>query len=383
MFYTIYKTTNKITGELYIGQHVTNNLNDGYLGSGVGILESIKIYGRGNFNKEILHIFDNETDMNQKEIELVDETFLSNPLVINRQSGGTSATVFRKSVVVLDDKKWKRINVDEYDPQVHITPTSGTIRVFDTQQKVWKRIPSNEYKSNKKRYKTSSTNKVSVLHMETDKTSSINLEDYDSTKHKKVLGGIVAEVDGILQYVTKEQFIESGLRGCHANKVTALDKNDGRIKHITKEEFRVNRTRYKSSSEGKVTVYDKVSEKTCVITATEFHANPTRYNGTTTGEKTVWIIEEKKFKNIPKELFDRKYHRLAGDKRILCFNLKGDKIIDFWGAKVDFIKLYGNEIYNQAIKETKNYQPKHRKKFENYIGCSFELIDWRKLCATA
>ena len=33
MYYFIYKTTNLINGKYYIGQHHTEDLNDGYLGS--------------------------------------------------------------------------------------------------------------------------------------------------------------------------------------------------------------------------------------------------------------------------------------------------------------------------------------------------------------
>jgi hypothetical protein len=71
MFYIIYKTTNTITNKFYIGKHQTNDLNDGYLGSGKLLRRAIQKYGRQNFQREILYIFDNENDMNKKEKELV------------------------------------------------------------------------------------------------------------------------------------------------------------------------------------------------------------------------------------------------------------------------------------------------------------------------
>jgi ribosomal protein L7Ae-like RNA K-turn-binding protein len=71
MYYTIYKITNVINGKYYIGMHQTNDLEDGYFGSGVGLRRAINKHGKHNFKKEIIFIFDKEEDMIQKEKELV------------------------------------------------------------------------------------------------------------------------------------------------------------------------------------------------------------------------------------------------------------------------------------------------------------------------
>ncbi len=71
MFYTVYKITNNINGKYYIGKHQTKDLNDGYMGSGKLIKQSIDKYGVENFTKQILFSFDNEAEMNAKEAELV------------------------------------------------------------------------------------------------------------------------------------------------------------------------------------------------------------------------------------------------------------------------------------------------------------------------
>jgi hypothetical protein len=71
MHYIIYRTTNKINGKYYIGAHRTENLNDGYVGSGVGLKRAIAKYGKENFITETLHTLPTENEMYEKEKELV------------------------------------------------------------------------------------------------------------------------------------------------------------------------------------------------------------------------------------------------------------------------------------------------------------------------
>ena len=88
MYYTIYETTNKINGKKYIGKHITNVLNDNYLGSGLYLNKAIEKYGKENFEKNMLHIFDNESDMNKKEQELVNQHIVLDKNYYNLSLGG-------------------------------------------------------------------------------------------------------------------------------------------------------------------------------------------------------------------------------------------------------------------------------------------------------
>lgn len=88
MFYTVYQITNRINGKIYIGIHKTSNLDDGYMGSGKYLKNAQAKYGIENFEKTILHIYDNPEEMKAKEIELVNEEFLARDDVYNLAKGG-------------------------------------------------------------------------------------------------------------------------------------------------------------------------------------------------------------------------------------------------------------------------------------------------------
>ena len=67
----MYKITNQVNGKIYIGAHRTDNLDDGYMGSGKIIRAAIAKYGVANFTKQILHVFSVEQQMFDEEKNLI------------------------------------------------------------------------------------------------------------------------------------------------------------------------------------------------------------------------------------------------------------------------------------------------------------------------
>ena len=95
--YLIYKITNKLNGRFYIGQHQTENIDDGYMGSGIAICDAIKKYGIENFTKEIIFDVDNWELMDFIEELIVDEEFVKREDTYNIALGGTGGYGLGKS----------------------------------------------------------------------------------------------------------------------------------------------------------------------------------------------------------------------------------------------------------------------------------------------
>lgn len=87
-YHFVYKITNIINKKYYIGIHSTDNLKDGYFGSGRKLWRYKKRYGKKNLRFEILEFLSNRSSLKEREKRLVNEDLLKDPLCLNLVTGG-------------------------------------------------------------------------------------------------------------------------------------------------------------------------------------------------------------------------------------------------------------------------------------------------------
>lgn len=126
MFYTLYKTTNKVNGKFYIGVHKTKNPLDDYLGSGKYLKRAIGKYGRKNFIKEIINIFDNPHDAFLAEASIVTKELVENKLCYNVKIGGYGGFDYINSLD-MSDRNIKISKIRNYDDPVYRKNMSNII----------------------------------------------------------------------------------------------------------------------------------------------------------------------------------------------------------------------------------------------------------------
>ena len=83
----LYKIT-RSDGRFYIGIHSTENIDDGYFGSGSQLAKSIRKHGKEKHSKEILEFFESRDLLKEREKIIVDEAMLKDPRCMNMKTGG-------------------------------------------------------------------------------------------------------------------------------------------------------------------------------------------------------------------------------------------------------------------------------------------------------
>lgn len=113
-YYIIYKTTCKVTEKYYIGMHCTDDLDDGYLGSGKLIKLSIEKYGEAQHTRTVLEFHKTFEDMCTREKAVVTEDVLSDPMCMNLRVGGDGGWMHINSSPVICKKKVETARSQEF-----------------------------------------------------------------------------------------------------------------------------------------------------------------------------------------------------------------------------------------------------------------------------
>jgi len=89
----LYKTTCLVTDRYYIGMHSTNDLDDGYMGSGRRLRASIRKHGKENHKIEILEFFETRELLVEAEENAITPEMVGDPNCMNLMGGGTGGFI--------------------------------------------------------------------------------------------------------------------------------------------------------------------------------------------------------------------------------------------------------------------------------------------------
>ena len=88
LYHFVYVTVRLNTPYFYIGVHSTDDLLDGYLGSGYHLLNAIRKYGKNNFARLELKFFNSHTEALKYENKIITRSMLQDKFCYNIQFGG-------------------------------------------------------------------------------------------------------------------------------------------------------------------------------------------------------------------------------------------------------------------------------------------------------
>lgn len=285
-YHYIYKITNDINSKYYIGVHSTDNLHDGYFGSGNAIKAAIKKYGKENFTKEILEFVNSENEKYQREYELVTEDVVNDPQSYNMTIGGSGNTYGNINCI---DKNGYIINVSKTDPRY----ISGELKYMHKG-----RIPvrDNNNNNNNKlsvtkddpRYLSrelvhNATNLVPVR-MEDGSVKRIdkNSDEYKSGKYHRITKGTIKVIDSNGKIIRVPRNDERILNGAFKkyeypkNLVSVRDKN-GNTFQVPKDDLRYISGELIPVSKGLIHIYNINTDEVIKIYPNDFIKYYPRY----------------------------------------------------------------------------------------------------------
>ena len=113
--YLIYQITNTVNGKIYIGKHITKNIDDEYFGSGKYLKRAQQKYGLDKFIKIILFELQNKEEMDLLEKYVVTEAFCARSDTYNIKVGGEGGWDYVNNELHLNGNKMFVKNMTDKD----------------------------------------------------------------------------------------------------------------------------------------------------------------------------------------------------------------------------------------------------------------------------
>lgn len=263
-YHYLYKITNILNDRYYIGVHNTDDLDDGYLGSGIAILNAIKKYGKENFKKEILKFFDTADEAFEYESKIVNEDLIKDPMSYNMQLGGIHYE--HSGYIVIKDESsptgYSSLSKfsDEYKNNSYTSQIKGKTIVRTDHGNKWVDIET------AKKLSLPGIRKGMVTVIDEDGkyiNVSINDEKYLSNKYKQINTGyvIVKDENGNIYRVSTNdpRYISGELKYIFKN--TVVVRENGKNIRVSTNDPRYISGELKSSVKNRTCYKDKYGNK--------------------------------------------------------------------------------------------------------------------------
>jgi len=124
-YHYIYKTTNLLSGKYYIGMHSTDDLDDGYMGSGNRLRLAIRKHGKENFKREIIEFVESRVELKLREAEIITLDEIAKEDCMNLKVGGEGGW----SKTANNKFKWLLENDSDFRESISKQTTEHNIRL--------------------------------------------------------------------------------------------------------------------------------------------------------------------------------------------------------------------------------------------------------------
>ena len=343
-----YKITNNINNHFYYGVHCTDNLNDGYMGSGVRLKYAYKKYGIENFSKEILKFFDNIQEAYEYEAEIVTEDLVHNSECYNIQCGGEGWNTY--GTVSVQDKFGNHFRCSLHDPKYlngeYIPTTKGQVTVKDKNGNYFN-VSINDPRYLSGELVGITSGRIYVKHKQTGRLHIFEPNDIRLNSDEYELNVVIG--------------------GCGKGKVTVKD-NAGNIYTVDKNDPRYISGELKPLWCGRH--HTEETKKKMSFTH-QLNKHQQGKKNSMYGKKWMHKIDDEKFlcKPIPKNEIDEYLNngwslgRIVTDKKkIKSELLKKERICKVCGKHYYHI-LHTGTTKTMCSKECSKYYKEHRKEF--------------------